>query len=74
MEMSRKIETTNRFGSPSRATQADDDAISEFSAMSNESEIRADENILDFKIEDAEFYTDNFAQVAALGAYSGAPN
>jgi hypothetical protein len=46
--------------------------MSEFSVMSNESEIKADENILDFKIEDAEFYTDNFSQVSALGqnAYS----
>jgi len=76
MELSRKIESgAKRMGSPSRATHIDDDVVSEFSAMSNESEIRADENILDFKIEDAEFYSDNFSQVTALGqnAYSGAP-
>lgn len=34
----------------------DDDAQSEFSAVTNESECRQDENILDLKIEDAEFY------------------
>lgn len=41
--------------------------------MSNESEVRADENILDFKIEDAEFYSAGFQQVAGLaGAYDAA--
>ena len=37
--------------------------MSEFSTKTNESEIRTDENILDFKIEEAEFYTDAFSQV-----------
>lgn len=36
---------------------------SEFSVMTNESEIRTDENIMDFVIQDAEYYFDAFRQV-----------
>jgi hypothetical protein len=32
----------------------------------NETELHYNENILDFKIEDAQFYLQSFAQVAAL--------
>lgn len=47
--------TTNL--SPNRRSVAfEDDAKSEFSAVTNESEVRIDENILDFKIEDAELF------------------
>ena len=54
----------DRSRSPERAIRPlEDEAMSEFSTKTNESEIRTDENILDFKIEDAEFYTDAFAQV-----------
>jgi hypothetical protein len=34
--------------------------MSEFSAMTNESEIRTDENVLDFVVQDAEYYFDAF--------------
>ena len=37
--------------------------MSEFSVATYESEIRHNENILDFKVEDAEFYVDCFKQV-----------
>ena len=36
------------------------DDISEFSAITTESEIRTEENILDFKIENAEYYVNQF--------------
>ncbi len=36
---------------------------SEFSVVTNESEIRTDENVLDFVIQDAEYYFDSFKQV-----------
>jgi hypothetical protein len=39
---------------------------SEFSVATNETEINMDENILDFKIEDANFFVDNFKQVPAI--------
>lgn len=50
----------------------DDDARSEFSVNSAESEVLNDENILDFKLMDAEFYTDAFDQVPEL--IKAAPN
>jgi hypothetical protein len=34
--------------------------MSEFSAMTNESNLNTDENILDFKVESADFYVDAF--------------
>ena len=36
---------------------------SEFSAMTNESEVRTDENVLDFVVQDAEYYFEAFRQV-----------
>ena len=54
MDMERRL---NPVSSPTKRKRAyDDDAQSEFSAITNESECRTDENILDFKVEDAEFY------------------
>ena len=44
----------------------DDDGQSEFSHNTNESEIRIDENILDFKVEDAEFHQNVLATVPFL--------
>lgn len=47
--------------------QVDDiDNKSEFSVATNETEMQMDENILDFKIEDASFFVDNFNQVPAI--------
>lgn len=40
-----------------------DDNRSEFSAVTNETEIRTDENVLDFVIKDAEYYFDAFKYV-----------
>ena len=40
--------------------------MSEFSTKTYESEIRHDENILDFKVEDAEYYLDAFNQVPGM--------
>ena len=58
-----------RAGSPSRQhATIDADRMSEFSARTNETELRTDENILEFKVEDAEFYTDNFSQVPGMVA------
>lgn len=56
-------------GSPTRKSAMgpyDDDVQSEFSAITNESEIRVDENILDFKVEDAEFYQNVMQTVPSL--------
>lgn len=39
------------------------DAESEFSAVTNESEIKPDENVLDLVVQDAEFYFDSFKTV-----------
>ena len=39
---------------------------SEFSVATNETELHLDENILDFKIDDASFFVDNFSQVPAI--------
>lgn len=36
---------------------------SEFSAVTNESEVKPDENVLDFVIQDAEYYFDAFKTV-----------
>lgn len=61
-EKQRQIQDLQRRIAPAptsqlkRAGAYDDDAQSEFSAVTNESECLQDENILDFKVEDAEFY------------------
>jgi len=39
------------------------EVMSEFSVMTNESEIRLDENILDFKVESGQYNIDAFSQV-----------
>ena len=44
----------------------EDDMRSEFSAVTHESEAAPDENILDFKVEDAEFYTGPIANIQTL--------
>ena len=49
----------SRAQSPDRRAP-EEDAVSEFSVATYESEIRHNENILDFKIEDAEFYVECF--------------
>ena len=73
-QLNRKIDQdVARLPSPSRRTAAGDENLdhlevqSEFSTASNETEIRTDENILDFKVEDAEFYYDHFGQVPSVG-------
>ena len=60
-EKQRQIQDLQRRIAPAPTSQfkragAYDDAQSEFSAVTNESECLQDENILDFKVEDAEFY------------------
>lgn len=69
-EKSKQINDINKKLDPHQAPspqklgrESIDDARSEFSAITNESEMRNDENILDFAIEDAEFYVDAFDQV-----------
>lgn len=49
-----------------QSIQTDVDVRSEFSAQTQESEIGMDENILDFKIEDAEFDPQAIAQVPSI--------
>ena len=62
LRLQRQIQDLQRRIAPAptsqfkRAGAYDDDAQSEFSAVTNESECLQDENILDFKVEDAEFY------------------
>ena len=51
--------TMSRAQSPDRRAP-EEDGVSEFSVATYESEIRHNENILDFKIEDAEFYVECF--------------
>ena len=46
--------------------QTDVDARSEFSAQTQESEVQVDENILDFKVEDAEFDPEAIAGVPSV--------
>ena len=50
--------------------QTDADARSEFSAQTQETELGADENILDFKIEDAEFDPAAISNVPSLSLSS----
>lgn len=50
--------------------QTDLDARSEFSAQTQESEIAMDENILDFKIEDAEYDSNAISAVPSLSLTS----
>ena len=52
--------------SPQRRTLEEPDKASEFSLASQESEIAHNENILDFKVEDAEFYLNNFRSVSGF--------
>ena len=60
--MERKLEKViGKTQSPDKRVNLDHlETASDFSAQTNESELRTDENILDFKVEDAEFYLDNF--------------
>ena len=67
VQLSKKIgHDVDRHTSPHKRAAAGDEnldhleVMSEFSTASNETEIRTDENILDFKVEDAEFYYDHF--------------
>ena len=46
--------------------QTDVDVRSEFSAQTHESEVAIDENILDFKIEDAEFDAATIASIPSV--------
>lgn len=74
VDLERKIQPTHT--APAGITRAagayDDDVQSEFSAITNESELRVDENILDFKVEDAEFFQNVMAAIPALQEYSNA--
>ena len=49
-----------------QSIQTDIDARSEFSAQTQESELLASENILDFKVEDAEFDPQAIAAVPSV--------
>ena len=49
----------------------DDDVQSEFSAITNESECRTGENILDLKIEDAEFHLNVMQSIPSLQEIAG---
>jgi len=69
MDTQKKIEQERtKFGQPMKTHKAgvDEDvrdSMSEFSVATNETEIHLDENILDFKIEDAQFFQQSFNQV-----------
>ena len=68
-DLERKISVDLRqsAGSPMRASlQTDVDARSEFSAQTEESEVGMDENILDFKVEDADFDAEAIAAVPSV--------
>ena len=68
-ELERKmtLDLRQSGAAPLRASmQTDLDAQSEFSAQTQESEVAMDENILDFKVEDAEFYADNIALIPSV--------
>ena len=49
-----------------QSLQTDVDARSEFSAQTQESEVQMDENILDFKVEDAEFDPESISVVPSV--------
>ena len=55
-DLEKKVNPTTNLSPNRRSVAFEDDARSEFSAVTNESEVRIDENILDFKIEDAELF------------------
>ena len=67
-DLDRKISLDLRASgiNPRASIQTDVDARSEFSAQTQESEIAMDENILDFKIEDADFDKEALADVPTL--------
>ena len=69
-EVTKKVSGGAPLINPSAATAAKDELVdermevqSEFSAVTNESEIRTDENVLDFVIQDAEYYFESFKSV-----------
>lgn len=65
--MERRLYPAKTSGSPAkRSGPYDDDVQSEFSAITNESEIMMDENILDFKVEDAELYQNVLSTIPNL--------
>ena len=68
--MQRKVDTTirSRPASPERRSIEQLEVMSEFSTKTYESEIRHDENILDFKVEDGEYYLDAFNQVPGIAS------
>ena len=58
--------SANAFKAPEASSSAALDQMevqSEFSAVTNESEVKHDENVLDFVIQDAEYYYDAFKSV-----------
>lgn len=57
-----------------RSVNFEDDVQSEFSAVTNESEVRIDENILDFKIEDAELFQNVIMKTHGVSDISSNPN
>jgi hypothetical protein len=75
MDTQKKIEQERtKFGQPMKTHKAgvDEDvrdSMSEFSVATNETEIHLDENILDFKIEDAQFFQQSFNQVPQISHF-----
>ena len=71
--MERKLDTNARSRPQSpdvigKGRLVDVDAMTEFSTKTNESTIDQNENILDFKVEDAEYYLEAFNQVPGMKA------
>lgn len=71
-EVQRKLGMTSQSKSPSPIKGMPDtrksigdmyETQSEFSVMTNESEVKTDENVLDFVIQDAEYYFEAFKSV-----------
>ena len=68
MTLNLRQSTGGEAGGPLRASvQTDVDVRSEFSAQTHESEIGVDENILDFKVEDADFDLSAISEISTAG-------
>ena len=73
-DLEKKVNPTANLSPNRRSVAFEDDVRSEFSAVTNESEIRIDENILDFKIEDAELFQNIIMKTHGISEINSNPN
>ena len=71
IDLERKLQPTSTLTMQRPGPYDYDDNQSEFSAISHESELRTDENILDFKVEDGEFFSNVISTIPSLQEFVG---